>query len=185
MELPPFHCKRMALLTTAGVQIIHETCIILTDWQHNYWLRATALCREDPARCLHRRYHNIHVHQKTHTTEASEKTLASLCCAHRDHCGAEAVSRGVSGSRQGRAMTGFSVLLLDGWQLGSEVHCSLSSITLPRLALRGSRKGFDEDDSEALRHLAAALPSTSWGPAEQLCGSQRRETRCILWYKHG
>lgn len=38
----------------------------------------------------------------------------------------------------------------------SEVHCSLSSVTLSGLAFRGSKKGFDEDDSEALWHLAAA-----------------------------
>lgn len=77
-------------------------------------------------------------------------------------------------------------LLLDGWQLGSEVHFPFSSVTLSGLAFRGSKKGFDEKDSEVPRHLAAvaALPSTSWGPAELLCGSQRRETRCTLWSKH-
>ncbi len=75
--------------------------------------------------------------------------------------------------------------LLDGWQSGSEVHFPPSSVTLSGLALRGSKKRFDEEDSEAPRHLAAAaaLPSTSWGPAELLCGGQRRETRCTLWSK--
>lgn len=56
-----------------------------------------------------------------------------------------------------------------------------------RHSLRTSFQWLKEEDSEAPRHLAAAaaaFPSTSWGPAELLCGSQRRETRCTLWHKH-
>lgn len=59
-------------------------------------------------------------------------------------------------------------------------------LSLYRLAFGGWKKGLDEEDSEAPRHLAAGatLPSTSWGPAEPLCGGQKRQTRCTLWSKH-
>jgi len=37
--------------------------------------------------------------------------------------------------------------------------------------------------SKASGSRRSTLPSTSWGPAELLCGSQRRKTRCTLWAK--
>lgn len=106
---------------------------------------------------------------------------------HRDHCRAGAVSCGVSGWRQGRVMTGFSVCCWTGDSRGQRFTSPSAPSLSPDWLFGGSKKGFDEEDSEAPRHLAAAaaaLPSTSWGPAELLCGSQGRETRCTLWSKH-
>lgn len=115
MDLPPFHCKRMALLTTAGVQIIHETSINDNTDRPAAQLLAPSDCivpwgfyTMSPVDVITAPMFT------TRLTTASEKTLACLCCAHRDHCGAEAVSCGVSGSRQGRAMTGFSVCCWTG-----------------------------------------------------------------------
>lgn len=66
---------------------------------------------------------------------------------------------------------------LDGWQSeGSEVHCCLSSVTAFGPASKDSKEEFDEEDSEASRHLGA-LPSTSWGQAGPLGGSRRRENK--------
>lgn len=85
----------------------------------------------------------------------------------------------------GRAMTGSSVCAA-GW-VTVEVRGSLFSAAPSHSSKRRSKKG---SDSEAPRQLAAAptgfaLPFTSWGPAELLCGGQRSETRCTLWHKHG
>lgn len=112
-----------------------------------------------------------------------QKTLNSTGGTHRDHCRpCRAASLGEGGGEQWLS----SVFAAGRVTVGVRGSLSLQlRLSLSRLAFRGSKKGFDEEDSEAPRHLAAAtLPSTSWGPAELLCGGQRRETRCILWSKH-
>lgn len=92
-------------------------------------------------RILHDVSNNIHVHQETHTTETSEKPLASLCCAHRDHCRAEAVSCGVSGSRQGRAMTGLSVRCWTGDSWGQRFTVPSAPSLSPRWLWEAQGKG--------------------------------------------
>lgn len=119
--------------------IIHENYVTNNAWQtHTLTIGSV-------------HYHNIYFNQKTDATEASENLLSLLHTLRplQSLSFVVWVDEGVSDDW-------VLCVLLDGWQLGSEVHCSLCSVTLSGLAFRDSKKGFDEDDSEALWHLAAA-----------------------------
>lgn len=69
-------------------------------------------------------------------------------------------------------------LLLDGWQLGSEVHFPLW--LLPSLA-----RWLSEAERRRGSTEASGIRSTS-SPSHHIlnCGSQKRETRCTLWTKY-
>lgn len=63
--------------------------------------------------------------------------------------------------------------------VGSELHFPVGSVALPRTGFQGLKA-----NAHLAAATAAALPSTSWGPAELLRGGQRRKTRCTLWSEY-